>query len=515
MAIIDTILPEKVSQVKCNEVRVAASSNMIVEPLVNNLRIRVDGSPSVGEELTFSYDGVTVTFTVAAQADDSGSQLSQQGALSLDDYVALLADELKKNWDVCLNFRVEFDVSAALKYIRLFPRATSSLDWTFENGLTNFDVVDVVSSSSADVENGSIALLVEVYDQESAEYGNPLPHILPILINYQPVVFDIRPDFNLRYHLPDRATIGIGGDFFNHAPDCYTKYRLRLGERQGAPPQVQALNIIDQEFFAIYGGRPTRESYQKWWQFFGKGKQFLTLQPLQKETTMEQPEWLYWIGRADHTLLLRVETTAYDGTETTYTLSDGYDFELGVVAYIKTGFTQLGLTYDPANPIIAYTVYLVDGADFIWSEKREYILDADCVKWERYFLFGNSLGGCDTLRATGKSEATINYEAQQAERILSQEVIENGRGQYFQYNRSQRVSFEARVGYISKEQLLYLHELLLSEEAWMIDVDTEEFIPIVISPGSVDFFKDGQDLYTLTFNYEYAFEDCAISNTEI
>lgn len=512
MSIIRTEGLERVCLVKCNPVIFKILSNLpVTEHPLNYIRLVIIGNPDEDDTIGWSYNDISVSFTFKNAADDSGYQLSRQGALTLDQYTDKLAEEIDKNYLVYNNFNVFPESFGANHYVNIFPKHSNEFVFTTDDDATNIVFEEIVTNNSDYKANPSIALLVEVYNQDSGEYDQPLPHFLPILEADEFLEFDIQSDFNLSYELPQTSTIGIGGDYINGCTKNWTRFKLKYAERFGDVPIVQSLISHQFDFFAIHGGQNYQNQYRDWWAYYEGNMKFLTLQEFPKTITFNQPEYLYWIVRNTDVISLKVTTTARDGTVNTF-VHDTYSAAYGEIIYIKSGFIQLGLTIDPLNPIVSYTVELLDSKLDAISEVIQYNLTGECLDWERFFLFGNSIAGCDTVRGTGKVQTRVQHSGQLASRIVSKSIVQEGYGQEFQYNRKQRVVVDGRIGYKSRAYILYLRELLLANESWEIDVANQQFLPLIIDDRTIRLIKDDEDLYSLEWSYRYAWEECALGS---
>ena len=512
MAIINTDLPEDVSLIR-STVQVKLTSNLQVEASAfDHVLIAVAGDPTAGQTLELSYSDVSETFTVQNVADDSGNTLSRQNAMALAEYADQLVVEFNRNYLILINFVVSRETTGGVEYVKIYPRKGGST-WTVADNLANLTATIQSFTNPNAPDNPGVLLLVEVYDQENAAYNDPLPHVLPILSNNEQVIFDIQKDFDLRHFLPPASTIGMGGDYIMACTDNWTKYRLRWAEQEGRPAVVNGLDE-DQERFAIYGGNAFLLQYSDFWTFFKNNRRFLTSQPNTKTITVEQPEYLYWVGRTtSDDVFVRVTATQRSGSITTYDRG-GITVLYGEVICIKAGFKQLNLPELVDDPIVSYQVGVYYSSnDQAISELFTYKIDGTCGEFTRFYLFGNSLGGCDTVRATGKFITNLEIATQQASRIVTEEVIEEGRGQDFDYNRRLRAVYEGSVGYKNYEYILYLQDLLQSPEVWMVDVSRQLYSPIQVDAGNIRLAKDGEDLYSLSFRYRHAWEDNSLGVT--
>lgn len=506
MAITSITFPEEVSLAR-SPVLVQAASNMpVAEKSANRLRWTVSGSPAVGESVTIAYGDVSVTLGVLAVADDSGYTISQQGALTVENYARLLATELNRNYDLYANFEIKYIFQNGVHRVVFDPRGSTELTWTHTETLSNISIDAFAPTNSSYSPNPAILLLVEIYDQLTASYNSRYAHVLPVLERYSQVDFDIMSDFNLGPALPPANTIGSGGDYIIECADNWAKFRIFYAEQSGSPPSAKALAGGDTEFYALYGGNDYYNQYNPFWAFWLENGKFLTAAPRLQYVTYEQPVWLYWVGRAgSRDVAIHVQAYHRSGAESQYT-RDSYAEQFGQVIAIKAGFYQLQLPEDDADPITRYEVWLKSDSEAV-SEAFEFKVVGNCGEFTRYFLFANSLGGCDTVRTTGKHTTRLETTTQSGARIVTSATAPAGLGQDFDYNRRSRVTYEGSLGYKDAEYVAYLQDMLNAPAAWLVDVSQERFNAIQILAETIELLKDGEDLYTLRFRYRHAWQE--------
>ncbi|MEO0873117.1 MAG: hypothetical protein AAFY48_00785 [Bacteroidota bacterium] len=501
--------PELVSMCR-QPMRIAVTSNLATEErIIHYLRLAVTGSPTVGDTIVITYGDVSETFTVQTAADDSGNTISVQGTLSNLAYAQLLVQEFNRNYALFTSFEIEHN-SGADEFVQIQPRVDRTQEWTVDNNLDNIDDEILTGGPSGFQPNPGLVLLVEKFD--GTNYERPIEHSLPLIESGLAVSFDIQSDFDLRHHLPPTNTISSSGNYFTFCTDNIQRYRFSYAERSGRPSRVQGLFSDKQDYFALYGTNSFFSQYEDFWTYWKDNGRFLTTQKNRKKVVYNQPEWLYWIGRQFGNMFLRITATQRSGVVTAYTRGTAA-VSLGDVVAIQTGYDQLNLPDNPTDPIVKYTVELLIGGTTV-SEVFEYTITGNNGGPERFFLFGNSLGGCDTVRATGKFVTQLEIEGQDAERIVDEDVIADGRGAFYQYDVRGTGGFQGSVGYKSAEYIAYLQELLLSPEVWVIDTASQRFNPIRIDRGSVSLFKDGDDLFTLKFNYRHNWQDRGLGVTD-
>lgn len=513
MPISSAILPEDVALCR-GPVQASITSNLPTSPRpINALRLTVSGSPAVGQELSFSYGGVSVTFSVLTVSDQSGVTISQQGALSLAEYAELLAQEIGSNAQVYEAFRV-YATSGADEYVYIEPRGSTELDWAFSDDLANILLQNIQGTNSEYEDLPGVLLTLEIYDHATAQWGQPIVLVQPLVADGQACIFDVGPYFELRHHLPTTSSIGSGGLVIQPCTDNWTRYRLRYTDRAGLPPVTARLSDAA-ELVAIYGAPGYWRQYDSWWNYWRLSGRFLSTAPGPREVGFDEPWWLYWIGNTTSpaTLRLRCIATKASGATSTYTFSS-YTLAEGEVVAIKAGFKQLGLPEIEDDPIVSYQLFLITNLGAEASERITARIVGAYGQWRRFFAFGNPLAGIDTVRATGKWTTALELTDQRARRPITQQLTQQGRGPDFAVDRRGRASFEGSVGHRSPAYVAYLQELLLAPEAWVIDEVNLRFVPITIDAGSVSLFKDGDDLFTLRFRYSHAWQDTSLGATD-
>lgn len=473
-----------------------------LEVMVNSARLQVLGSPAVGETLRLQYEGVDVTLTVQVDADDTGQTISQQGALSLADYTELLGEELRGNVTLFLAFEIEAFTNGAGSFIRFNPRQSLAGTWTVTNGLSNITDTILLSTNTEYEENLSVVLVVETANS-SLQYDRRLVHRLPVYENSAVLRFNLQPDLLLRPCAPFSNSIGTGGSYFQQCEGSWQRYRLYWAEQYGAG-MTSRLGTNGKEYTAIYAGNSYFEQYNEFWAWHKDAGKFLTPGPRRQNVTYEQPTWLYWIGKQTNRIIrIAGRLTRLSGAQETFHRGS-YTETRGVPVLLKAGFNQLNLP-STDDPVISYELWLAQLDGTVISEVFTFTITAECDEFTRYFLFSNSHGGCDTVRATGKHTTSIEVETQEGRRSVDAKTLEDGED--FYYNRLSRAVYTGSVGYKSASYIAYLQDLLNSEQAWLIDVNQSRLNPVLIEPGSYRILKDGEDLHTLTFQYSHAWQD--------
>jgi hypothetical protein len=514
MAITNIDTPEKVSLSR-SPIEVAITSNLPGDQFpINRLRLTITDTFNEDEYINIIYGDVNERFTVKVTADDTGNTLSERGSLTLAQYGTLLAQEFNKNYELFTTFDIYFEQQGSSYFIKFDPRTDRALSWSFGNNLSNVTVENIQAESPEYNTSQAVLLLVQPYNNELQQYTDDfLTHVLPHFNYVDPIVFDISADFDLAPALPDRSSIGVGGDYFQSALRNWTKYKLWWTEQYGHPAVRKALQTDGEEYFALFGGNDFFNQYQNFWAFHKDNGKFLTAAPRSQTITYEQPVFLYWLGRiAKRYITIGGRYTQRSGATTPFTRGANVE-ELGHVFIVKAGFEQLGLPDTPTNPIVSYEVWLESNGNPI-SETFTFSITGDCHEFTRYFLFANSQGGCDTLRTTGKHVINMETDTQVATRIVDSEVVGDGYGEDFHYDRKSRIVYEGRTGYKSRNYIAYLQDFINSPAVWLIDMQNQRFTPVLVSPGRTQLLKDDEDLYALQFEYTHAWDESHLGITD-
>lgn len=471
-----------------------------------------------GESFTIEYDTISVTMTFRTTPDlTTGLDLSLYASGTLAEFVDDVMAEMKKNPDL-FNLFIISRSSPAAEYISLVLRDGYDPDLVNSQteGVTGMGINLVQSTHINYEENLHLVLIVEKEIQGSPGNYNqePIKHILPVTIdNSNPfVLFDIHTDFNLSYHLPFNFALSTFTPYYDSATDCYQKFKMFYANQFGSPPTIQALQTpTNNEFLALWGSRAYIHHLDNWYAVqtaAGFDAVWLTEQPRTKEVTEGQPEFWYFmpINVANKDYVIKRKEYYLDTTDSTSTIVT-INADWGEVQWIKLGFLQMTLSQNPANPTIKYDVWIeVDSV--IESEVLTFEIIDTQTDYERFFAFGNSVGGIETVRTTGKFSYSGEYSGKEATRINPTDATDLSRqASLFHYDKRQQKKYKGNVGFYSKEYITHLKDLLLSDSAWWMNMEFYRFEAIVITPGSVKFWADNDDLYSLEFEYMIANED--------
>ena len=500
---------EKVLLAKAHPIKVELQSTKSAEAYTDRyLALQFAGNNVIGEQFQIIVDGITLTIPVVATASGTGNDIPVRGAESLSAYRDIVLAELEKNYYICLYFKLSsFTGDHAESSIRFDP-FDLDIDMSFSTNMTGASTSGVFETANPDyVENFSIALVVQHLDA-SGLVTDQFEHLLPVLDD-NTVEFDIQKDFELSYERPTEDGLSNSATYYGEVTKPIQAFALKWAEYYGNPATYQGLADNDTTYYALHGGRNWQNRNAAWWTAFNTALKLHTYMPRTKTIRYDQPEFLYYFNEGATILGIEITYTRQDNTQATFTRSLS-SVGANKFIWIKVGLDQLSIPSDPVNPTKSYTVKIVDiGAipSTDVSETFTFNLTFDEVDYERFFLFGNSLGGCDVVRGTGK--ATSRAEFQYSESLQDAER-DDQIGEVLVFDKRQKSTFQGSLGYKSKSYIEQLQELLLSTQVWEIDIENNKYIPLKVNTTTVDLFKDDDDLYKLRWEYEYAFENSAL-----
>ncbi|MCA8830190.1 SprB repeat-containing protein [Hymenobacter pini] len=187
--------------------------------------------------------------------------------------------------------------------------------------------------------------------------------------------------------------------------------RFYLSYQERVDGELSA-GITSELSYLVHGGLSFEEAARGTWfnGFQDVQKPFLTWEPLRKRVTREQPEWLYLLVPADTTSVVRqVRVYLSDGSSPAFALGRYDDVRRHEVYILPCSFAalDLGRFELSAVRVLRWEVWASDQDGSPVSEVRTYELDGRYQHTPRYFLYGNSLGGVNTLPAFGRSDVQL------------------------------------------------------------------------------------------------------------
>lgn len=463
---------------------------------------------TAGHLFTISWANEQITFTLAASPDTSGNQLPVgSGLISTDTWISQLALWLARNYYIRRDFEITTDLGADTLTLTARERGTE-YDITVETEtLANVTIVAVGAVDPVARENYELVCLTDLFNGTDYDLLNE-DRITPDTDGY--ATFDIHDLFHTELEA-EHTWPEVPETYYALRENHIKKYLLHYAELYAG-----SVGIIDPyasltAAYAILGAfdykmvAALNEQEYTLLDYITTYKSFLTWQPTTKTISQDQPEKLYFLVFNDISAIeIHIKAYFTDGTDS----GDQQLATIGSVSQyqvyeIMIGYNQIDWDKISEKDIEKYEIWLEDNAGNVQSQVRTYILETKSYRNERIFLFRNSFGAFDTLRATGRKTQQNEYE-----RMILEKNDENFSLQQ-QYQVLERSVFTLNTGWLTLSERNWLRELLLSEEVYEIMGDYK--FPVIITDEKREFRDDDNYLYSLEINYKFAFKDPVFS----
>ncbi|MDD4778821.1 MAG: hypothetical protein PHV53_11115 [Fermentimonas sp.] len=196
---------------------------------------------------------------------------------------------------------------------------------------------------------------------------------------------------------------------------------------------------------------------------------FLTWQPTNKKVTYYSPEWLTYY--AQEACSIKLKATFPDAGQTLITLGScdsGKAFTCNLQYAVVAGL--LAQTY-PTH----YDVWVENTAGLRLSYIQRYLYSEPKTEAEQWFLFENSLGGLDTLRASGDTDFTGDHEHKlsSTDNISKEYQVDTGR------------FYKQNTGYLDEYERRWLLDLFPATQKYIYHVSAIR--PIVVTGSDVKY----------------------------
>lgn len=168
---------------------------------------------------------------------------------------------------------------------------------------------------------------------------------------------------------------------------------------------------------------------------------------------------------------------------------------------ISTGGRLLRLTLD--TPGIFHNKRAYHEGDVIINapDKRTVLTSKNtCAKYAIYYL--NPLGGWDQLLIEGKVVKTTKLENKTFKRNFNNNTNDF---QNKHYLKNLTTSYKFTTGYLTDEQAKLMPNLIETTKAYLCELDTNTYIPVLINNNSVDiktYRNQGRKLFTYTIDVQ-------------
>lgn len=168
---------------------------------------------------------------------------------------------------------------------------------------------------------------------------------------------------------------------------------------------------------------------------------------------------------------------------------------------ISTGGRLLHLTFDTPGIFHHKRAYREGNVIVNAKDKRTVLTSKNtCAKYAIYYL--NPLGGWDQLLIEGKVLKTIKLEGKSFKRNFDNNTNEF---QNKHYLKNLTTSYKFTTGYLTDEQAKLMPNLIETTKAYLCELDTNTYIPVLINTTSVDiktYRNQGRKLFTYTIDVQ-------------
>jgi len=202
--------------------------------------------------------------------------------------------------------------------------------------------------------------------------------------------------------------------------------------------------------------------------YIGENGRWLTWQPNGGEVTTDMPVFQTFLLNGKPTppsVTVMVLATYYDmfydtWLQPAFTIDNCFE---NMVVNIPMGYSQLDIpSLFPLGKVQKYSVYLLDQNGYRISAKRTFYINYNTSQQRHYLTFQNSLGGFDSICASGVPNISLSLSGVQAETALSSEYTSRDE-QLFVRNKTGEEEILINTGLYSRKWLEYLEDLAWSE----------------------------------------------------
>lgn len=318
------------------------------------------------------------------------------------------------------------------------------------------------------------------------------------------VVFELQDGASDFFPLPDLDPASI--NMIQPCDDNQVNAQFFAAESYGDPAELQELTLRS-SFRVLNGGLPKIYNGDFFGTFLPETKSWLTWHPGNKRVNPNQPELLhFYVPAGVSTITQRIEVFFTDGTSQVLDVETAVAVITDRIYRIPTGYHQLELQeINPEKTISKYSTWLVDQSNNIIASPFMYIVEPVPASNARYWMFTNSLGMWEIMRAEGKTAEELDVERQVASTYLPQGYDR------FDGELQSRVIGSASVlsvntGYFdSKEESLWANEIMLSNKVVLLDGSRR--VPYIITSNSRPVYQDKTYNWALNFEARLAFND--------
>jgi hypothetical protein len=449
-------------------------------------------------ELVFNSQSITYTCVNDYVPTDEANTFPSKGNLSLQEWInPYLRNALASNYFF-------------LKHFKLLASGDGILRIKCVDDTTNFTVItDITGATVSVLTQGILPSKPENYEVlcdlvSSALDGSVTDTIIASL--------SLKPSPIAPYHIQMYLEEFVDSPLYlsplsiEEPQKLYTNHRFyyaQFTEKYGSPAQ-EKMTYVSSPFIGLKGSSD--------WIFMQQVNNytlgdylnsFLTNQPSPKKTNGSNPEFLYFFNK-DYQDTLKVYVKVYwiGGSATTHTVWD-VPAAPNQQWVIPCAWKDLKIVHPnfPKKVPYRYEVSLASWGFFGFNAHYTNIqvFDIDfCDK--KALLFENSKGGIDTLQILDRPQLNIKSDKELLKRVWRKEP----KASTAVYRKSSSKIFKAQTGMVDRSHMLWLEDLATAQNVW--EYINGIYIPVIINTDSIQMSELQQDLYNISFDYQYAID---------
>lgn len=469
------------------------------------------GTPAIGDTIGFTY--LTLPFLITFIDENNAPLINEVQAnnvtgASIADWIdSIFLEQVKKNPYILMNFTLSRSGSV-VRFTHNEVGAQASFAQSVSGGIVTGTVDLGTDRTTRDIRIVADLYLEDTYQSDVFEHKLRIPS--PPESNGQS---DFQIDDILRSYLNWDFPL-FGEATFTICPNILRRYYIFWSELFDNiyNPAVAPLTALDIRTCAFAGVDYKRFQTLDFASTFKNGTvKFLTNMPRTRKISKEQPLWLYFYLRS--AIDLSIAGTIYysDGTSTNYNTwgGSGPMFTADNIYRVDLGYDSLAIgSYNVLKTVIKYTAAIYNVTDSVnYSETLTFKVDQIERAYNRYFIFGNSLGGVDTIWCHGLKKEQMGFSSEEfrtKEPIeWANDVIPPLTGFIGRKPKVGLREFEVNTGAKSLDEYLWICEELLYSTS-IFEIGSDRFIEVIDKVESVAMAEDDKNVNSLTFKGAYA-----------
>ncbi len=279
-------------------------------------------------------------------------------------------------------------------------------------------------------------------------------------------------------------------------------YEIRFSEKYRVAGELKTFLSLSKKYYAFLG----KINYTEYPTFdiinyTNLDKKFLT--KLQEyEVYKEQNFWLNFFIQNITTVNIHLTLFFTDKTAEEQYITGG-QINASRILQIPTDYQSLNLdSYLNGRTIYKYQISLSDANNVDISNKATFYL-IDKPLYARQFAFINRFGVYEFFSTSGKQTKSIKIKAETYKKdiAIDYKLSDNELIRDIEYTNE---IFEQSTGTITKEEAERFIEFFISPLTY--ELINKKYVPILIDSTSIKIIPEDKDIFSIKFNYRYAFD---------